>query len=226
MAKFVQCEVPKCSIEEQKDSDKLVADFFLHQEEGAQYDSDELDEIEQRVIMGDINALSPAHRRMANASAASLHGRSTQPRLFSPPPYVPVVGLKQLTPDNLDDNSLDGRIFKLERRLKRNLPNDIRRMLSNQLKNLVDERDHPEEFKSPGAKKSALNTGGARRKVGAVSFGDALPENDNLEDDEVPADVKKKTKKINRAAPVIQHPHTMHRFDLDKKVPLRYNMQV
>ena len=135
-----------------------------------------------------------------------------------------VVGLRAegghaLTPDNLDDTSVEGRIFRLERKLKRNVPNDMRVALERQLKDLKYERDRPAARRSEisSTKKSALHTG-ARRKVGAVAFEDSpAPQADEGEQ------TTKKTKKVNKAAPVIQHPQTMHRMqdwkaELDRRI--------
>ena len=66
-------------------------------------------------------------------------------------------------------------------------------------------------------KKSALNTG-ARRKVGAVAFEDSTPTQTDAGKQTI-----KKTKKVNKAAPVIQHPQTMHRMqdwkaELDRRI--------
>lgn len=138
-----------------------------------------------------------------------------------------VVGLQHLTPDNLDETSVEGKIFRLERKLKRNLPNDVRIVLENQLTSLKYERDHPGDSvsTSPAArrdqasatKKSALNTG-ARRKVGAVAFEDSTPTQTDAGKQTI-----KKTKRVNKAAPVIQHPQTMHRMqdwkaELDRRI--------
>ena len=106
-------------------------------------------------------------------------------------------------------------------------PNDIRRALERQLQDLRYERDHGSETVSASpaaqgaramgsAKKSALNTG-ARRKVGNVNFEEAATASEDS-----PATTKK-TKKVNRAAPVIQHPQTMHRMqdwkaELDRRI--------
>jgi hypothetical protein len=136
---------------------------------------------------------------------------------------VQVVGLRAegghaLTPDNLQDTSVEGRIFRLERKLKRNLPNEMRFALESQLNDLKYERDRPaaRQGEISSTKKSALHTG-ARRKVGAVAFEDSPAQADAGEQ------TTKKTKKVNKAAPVIQHPQTMHRMqdwkaELDRRI--------
>jgi hypothetical protein len=70
------------------------------------------------------------------------------------------------------------------------------------------------------AKKSALNTGARRKVLGSVSFGSV---EENGESEDKAAEFKKKTKKVNKAAPVIQHPKTMGRMqdfkaELDRRI--------
>jgi hypothetical protein len=222
-------DVPKCSLEElralrEAEGSGQKAEYVPEED----YDSEELDEVEPDAER--INAaLSPAHRRAALRQAMDQHLVEPKGHNFTPPkPPVPVIGLKHLTPDNLDETSVEGRIFKLERRLKRNLPNEMRRALESQLEDLQYERDHPEACESlseacrptspgPCMMKSALNTG-ARRKVVNVMF-----EEPASADPDTGPGRKKTLKKVNKAAPVIQHPQTMHRMqdwkaELDRRI--------
>jgi hypothetical protein len=211
-------EVPRCSLAE-------LPEGAVHAQYGTGGGSlwDE-DEMEERMIAGSDDQ-SPAQRAVR---AAAEVGELSSAFATPPRPPVPLVGLQHLTPDNLDETSTEGRIFKLERRLKRNLPNHLRASLESQLKDLKYERDHPGESVSgspaacranqeaSSARKSALNTG-ARRKVGTVAFEEPHA-HANTGDQ-----VKKKTKKVNKAAPVIQHPQTMHRMqdwkaELDRRI--------
>lgn len=70
------------------------------------------------------------------------------------------------------------------------------------------------------AKKSALNTGARRKVLGSVSFGGV---EENVDFESKAAEAKKKTKRVNKAAPVVEHPKTMGRMqdfkaELDRRI--------
>jgi hypothetical protein len=102
--------------------------------------------------------------------------------------------------------SPDDQVSRLEKRLKKNLPNEIRASLESELAALKRQRDKPNQKDSPVA-------GGARRKIGA---------NGPDQPDSPGEDITTK-KYYNKAAPVNMHPKTITRMadwqnELDRRI--------
>ena len=106
----------------------------------------------------------------------------------------------------LSSEPFDEQISRLEKKLKKNLPNEVRLSLESELAALKRQRDQPQCDVSPG---------NARRKIGSnAPLGDGI----DLPTEEVP-----KKKYYNKAAPVNLHPKTITRMadwqnELDRRI--------
>lgn len=110
------------------------------------------------------------------------------------------------SPQAPPSDSPDDQISRLEKRLKKNLPNDVRAALESELAALKRQRERPAQRDSPVA-------GGARRKIGA-----SAPDQPESPPEEAP-----QKKYHNKAAPVNLHPKTITRMadwqnELDRRI--------
>ncbi len=118
--------------------------------------------------------------------------------------------------DVFDDNSLEGQIARLEKRLRKNLPHDARAKLELELENLQDQKAMADAGAEQASQNRKEDKAPARRKPGSA----AMQGPDEVV--EAPKQ-EKKTKRVNRAAPKVQHPQTMARMqdwrkELDRRI--------
>jgi len=160
-------------------------------------------------------------RKLLNAGGSPAGGGAARPKLRSPQAASPhpAAGVQGLLSPILDDESLEGKIARVEKRLKKNLPAATRAEYEKELEALqVARREGKSAVSEPPGSSNIGEAAdrqlrGARRKVGM----DAPLQEDGVQEeaadlDDEEEELVKVTRKVNKAAPKVQHPQTIARM--------------